>query len=181
MKKQLLAICLAAIVCAPIYANHSSSSTDSSSEALANVGASAMGNAALFPLTTTFQKIPFLEFLPVEGEGIKVIGNTDFRLEKGRYYVSYSNTEIITGQGTGQNATFLDYALFLGGVQIAEFTDSGELGFDNIKLKSFSLIVTVPRTSHLTIQAQLDPQDAPGAAVSLGNRTLSIIKLSSKP
>jgi hypothetical protein len=190
MKKQFLALCLAGlaftamhgtIYAGPKHKKNKCSSSSSHSHkpcraALANASAAASGVENVFPLTSDYQPVPFAPFAQIDGKGIEAVSDTDFQLDKGRYLVTYSNTELaLSGPG---NVVYLDYAIYLGGFQIFEFTDSAEIDFDNTKLKSFSVIVTAVRPSPLNIQVRLDPVDTTGFDVALGNRTISIVKLS---
>ena len=187
MKKLLLALCLTSLAFIPMYGavkqKHKSCSSSSSSHshktcraALANASAAASGVDNELPLTSNYQKVFFAPFAQIDGKGIKAVGNTDFQLDKGRYLVTYSNT--VLGEAPPDEVVYIDFTVSLGGFQVFEFTDSIEISFDNEQLKSFSIIVTVVRSSPLSIQARLDPVDDVGAAASLGNRTISIVKLS---
>lgn len=194
MKKQLLALCLTGLAFTAMHGtmyagpkhkkNKCSSSSSSHSHkpcraALANASAAASGEENVFPLTYNYQPVPFAPFAQIDGKGIKAVSDTDFQLDKGRYLVTYSNTELAISGPEGVDTIYLDYAVYLGGFQIFEFTDSAEIIFDNTKLKSFSVIVTVVRPSPLNIQVRLDPlDDAEVLDVALGNRTISIVKLS---
>lgn len=179
MKNYLLSICVAAALFGPLYGGghkkkHSSSSSESTVFAeLANASAQ---DTTDFPLTTVFQEVPFTQEVEIYGEGIQAISAAEFQLAKGIYQVTYSGVSLFST--TSESGTvFNDFALCLNNIPVIEFQDSGDPLDDNIKLKSFTAIVSVDTTAIMSIQAQLDPLDVPGDEVTLQNRTLCIVRL----
>jgi hypothetical protein len=185
MRKQLLILCLGVWALAPLYGakeerhkKSSSSSSSCSSIFLPNTNADDAADPIL--LDFTYQKIPFAQITNIFGKGITVVSDTDFRLDTGRYLVTYSNTEAGTsGSDPTLNIAFLDFAVYLGGIPVITYTDTVENDADGIALKSFSLIVNAVRPSLLNIQARLDPiSPETGPSVTLDQRTLTITRLS---
>jgi hypothetical protein len=154
----------------------SSSSSDSCSSYEGSAFFSAKG---ITPFTleaggpsSPFSPIPFQFDIIVEGQGIAVASASSVQLDEGFYLISYSGSSNITLQAG--SSVFFEYALHLDNAPQFVFSDSSELGYDYIRLSSFTTVVWAPANAVLSIQARTI---SPSSQGEINNRSLVIQRL----